>query len=61
MTAAGEALAAQFRQVGFSASDAHNLATLVVCAVEGAVLMCRAERGIGPLEQITDLLVSSVA
>ena len=51
--AAADGLAARFREVGASAADADNRGTLVVAAVEGAVLMSRAKHDVGPLELVT--------
>jgi AcrR family transcriptional regulator len=53
---AADGLAARFRQVGASASDANNRGTLVVAAVEGAVLMSRAQHNVSPLELVAEQL-----
>jgi AcrR family transcriptional regulator len=49
---------------GFAAARARRLATLVVSAIEGAVILCRAHRNAGPLDdvltEITSLLESAV-
>lgn len=37
---------------GFEASRAQRLATLVVSAVEGAIILCRAHRDLGPLDDV---------
>ncbi|PRY41436.1 TetR/AcrR family transcriptional regulator [Umezawaea tangerina] len=37
---------------GFPAPRAHRLATLVVSAIEGAVILCRADRDLGPLDDV---------
>ncbi|MGW6449850.1 TetR/AcrR family transcriptional regulator [Lentzea sp. NPDC055074] len=37
---------------GFEAHRAHRLATLVVSAVEGAIILCRAHRDLGPLDDV---------
>lgn len=55
---ASDALAARLRKIGTSTSNADRLATLVLCAVEGAVLICRAQREIEPLNQIRDMLLA---
>ncbi|MDM4142358.1 MULTISPECIES: TetR/AcrR family transcriptional regulator [Mycobacterium] len=46
-------LAQSMQQHGASAPDARRIATLVVAAVEGTVAMCRAQRSIEPLDQVT--------
>jgi AcrR family transcriptional regulator len=56
-----EALAGLFVRHGLSAERSKRLAAFVIAAVEGAVIMCRAERSLAPLEaaagEIHDLLV----
>ncbi|MCR3750244.1 TetR/AcrR family transcriptional regulator [Lentzea californiensis] len=37
---------------GFAAQRAQRLATLVVSAIEGAVILCRAHRDLGPLDDV---------
>lgn len=37
---------------GFEAPRAQRLATLVVSAVEGAIILCRAHRDLGPLDDV---------
>jgi hypothetical protein len=37
---------------GVSRTDARRLATLVVAAIEGAILLCRARRDIRPLRDV---------
>lgn len=46
-------LAQSMQRHGASAPDAQRIATLVVAAVEGTVAMCRAQRSIEPLDQVT--------
>ncbi|MFI2281865.1 TetR/AcrR family transcriptional regulator [Nocardia beijingensis] len=46
------------RDHGASASDAEQTATLIIAAVEGAVAMCRVERGTRPLDRTVDKLES---
>jgi hypothetical protein len=56
-------LADSLRERGADARDADGLATLVVAAVEGAVVMCRAQRDTGPLDRVAarlEVLVSEV-
>jgi AcrR family transcriptional regulator len=37
---------------GFAAQRAQRLATLVVSAIEGAIILCRAHRDLGPLDDV---------
>ena len=37
---------------GFAAQRARRLATLVVSAIEGAIILCRAHRDLGPLDDV---------
>jgi hypothetical protein len=50
-----------FVRHGLPAERGHRLAALIIAAVEGAVIMCRAQQSIAPLEaaatEIHDLLV----
>lgn len=46
-------LAESLRQHGADARTAEQLATLVVAATEGAVVMCRAQRSTRPLDRIS--------
>lgn len=48
-----ELLAQSMQRHGARARDAQRVATLVVAAVEGTVAMCRAQRTIEPLDQVT--------
>lgn len=56
-----EALADMFVRHGFTEERGKRLAAFIIAAVEGAVIMCRAERSTAPLEaaaaEIHDLLV----
>jgi AcrR family transcriptional regulator len=56
-----DALAAMFVRHGLPAERGHRLAAFIIAAVEGAVIMCRAQQSIAPLEaaaaEIHDLLV----
>ncbi|MFB9317426.1 TetR/AcrR family transcriptional regulator [Cryptosporangium minutisporangium] len=58
-----EALAAAFARQGLPEHRSTRLATFVIAAVEGAVIMCRAEQSIAPLEaaadEIHDLLMAA--
>ena len=49
-------LARSLTDHGVAADRAHALATLVIAAVEGAVVMCRAERTLGPLDEVARTL-----
>ncbi|WP_236067271.1 TetR/AcrR family transcriptional regulator [Streptomyces brasiliscabiei] len=59
-----EALAALFLRHGLPEQRGKRLAAFVVAAVEGAVIMCRAERSTAPLEaaatEIHDLLAGAL-
>ncbi|MBP2328383.1 AcrR family transcriptional regulator [Kibdelosporangium banguiense] len=59
-----QALAAMFVRHGLSEERGRRLAAFVIAAVEGAVIMCRAERSTVPLEaaatEIHDLLVHAL-
>ncbi|MBB4909289.1 TetR/AcrR family transcriptional regulator [Actinophytocola algeriensis] len=48
-----DGLAASFRTHGVPDARARRLALFVIAAVEGAVVMCRAERSLEPLEAVT--------
>ncbi|MEU0884085.1 TetR/AcrR family transcriptional regulator [Lentzea sp. NPDC005914] len=37
---------------GFNTQHAHRLATVVVSAIEGAIILCRAHRDLGPLDDV---------
>jgi AcrR family transcriptional regulator len=54
-------LADSLRQHGAAKREAEQLATLIVAAVEGAVVMCRAKRSAQPLDAITPQLEALVA
>lgn len=45
-------LAEAFTSSGFAAPRAERLATLVVSAIEGAIILCRAHRDLGPLDDV---------
>ena len=47
-----ESLADVLSASGFAASRAQRLATLVVSAVEGAIILCRVQRDLGPLDDV---------
>ena len=59
-----EALAAMFVRHGLPDERGRRLAAFIIAAVEGAVIMCRAERSAAPLEaaaaEIHDLLVDAL-
>ncbi|MFI0776491.1 TetR/AcrR family transcriptional regulator [Streptomyces sp. NPDC021212] len=54
-------LAASLREHGAEPGQAEQLATLVVAAVEGTVAMCRAKRGIEPLDRTAAQLQALIA
>ena len=56
-----ELLSASLRQRGVDAAEARRLATLIVAAVQGTVVMCRAQRSLEPLDRIAPALESVVA
>jgi AcrR family transcriptional regulator len=56
-----ELLADAFRRRGATAARARSLATLTVAAVEGAIVLSRAQRSSAPLERVADELESIVA
>jgi AcrR family transcriptional regulator len=59
-----EALAALLVRHGLPETRGRRLASFIIAAVEGAVVMCRAERDLGPLEdaaqEIHDLLAQAL-
>ncbi|WP_367320332.1 TetR/AcrR family transcriptional regulator [Streptomyces sp. HUAS ZL42] len=59
-----EALAGLFRRHGLTDERSRRIAAFVVAAVEGAVIMCRAERSTAPLDaaaaEIHDLLAHAL-
>ncbi|WAZ19235.1 TetR/AcrR family transcriptional regulator [Streptomyces cinnabarinus] len=59
-----QALAALFLRHGVTEERGRRLAAFIIAAVEGAVIMCRAERSTAPLEavatEIHDLLVHAL-
>jgi hypothetical protein len=46
-------LTESLRENGIKTPDARRIATLIVAAVEGTVAICRAQRSIEPLDQVT--------
>lgn len=53
-------LAGQLVRVGMAQARADSLAVLAVASVEGAVVMCRAQRSLEPLESVSALLLEQV-
>ncbi|MGW1682233.1 LmrA/YxaF family transcription factor [Saccharopolyspora sp. NPDC002376] len=49
-----QALAASFVRHGLPETRGERLAAFIIAAVEGAVIMCRAEKATTPLEAATD-------
>ncbi|WP_420918275.1 hypothetical protein [Streptomyces caniscabiei] len=49
------------RDLGVDPERASGLAALVVASVEGAIAMCRAKRGIQPLDQVAEQLEALIA
>lgn len=56
-----DTLAAAFADRGVPDARACSLATLVIAAVEGAIVVARARRSIAPLERVTDELTTLLA
>jgi AcrR family transcriptional regulator len=56
-----EGFADSLRRAGVEEARAASLATLVVSAVEGAIVLCRARRDAGALEQVGSELESTIA
>jgi AcrR family transcriptional regulator len=55
-----ELLAARLRRAGISPPRARTLATLTLSAIEGAVLLCRAERDTAPLDAVAAELARAI-
>jgi AcrR family transcriptional regulator len=53
-------LTESLREHGVKTPDAQRIATLIVAAVEGTVAICRAQRSIEPLDQVTTELTRLV-
>lgn len=56
-----EALAGALEQAGADADRAASLATLIVAAVEGAIVQCRALRSLDPLDRVEAELAVALA
>ena len=56
-----EALAARLRTAGLDRERASSVASLTVAAMEGALILCRAERSVAPLEAVARELDRLVA
>lgn len=54
-------IAATLQEAGHDAEDANGLATTVVAGIEGALLLCRAQRSTTPLEVTTEHLARLLA
>jgi len=55
-----ELLAARLRRGGIAAGRAPRLAVLTVAAIEGAVLLCRAQRDTAPLDAVAAELAAAI-
>ena len=55
------ALAGALRRRGLPVARARSIATLLIAAIEGAVLLCRARRTIQPLDRVAKELQQTVA
>ncbi len=49
-------LAVSLRARGFDVEEAHSVALTVLAALEGAVILCRAEQSLEPLDRVADQL-----
>lgn len=47
-----EVLAEQLVETGIAAERAHSIAVAVLAGMEGALILCRAEGGVGPLDAV---------
>jgi predicted RNase H-like nuclease (RuvC/YqgF family) len=54
-------LADQLAAVGIAPGRAHGIAVIAVASVEGALILCRAERGGAPLDAVAEQLQHLVA
>jgi TetR/AcrR family transcriptional regulator, lmrAB and yxaGH operons repressor len=54
-------VAQSFRKRGLPASRARSLATLLLAAIEGGIILSRAERSVRPLERVTAELENVMA
>jgi AcrR family transcriptional regulator len=55
-----ELLATRLRSAGITPARAHTLATLTLSAIEGAVLLCRAQRDTAPLDAVATELALTI-
>jgi hypothetical protein len=44
------------RRRGVAAARAHSVATLLLASIEGAIVLCRAQQSLRPLERVSDEL-----
>ncbi|HEX4625712.1 MAG TPA: hypothetical protein VH231_14765 [Solirubrobacteraceae bacterium] len=51
-----DVIADALRNRGVAARRAHSIATLLLASLEGAIILCRAERSLRPLERVSDEL-----
>jgi hypothetical protein len=54
------ALAGLLRQTGVEARRAADLAILLLVAMEGSLVLCRAQRSLEPFDRVTDQLLRAV-
>ena len=54
-------LAESLRGAGVPPDEAEALATMIIASVEGAILLCRAQRSLTAFERVTRVLVRQVA
>jgi AcrR family transcriptional regulator len=54
-------LAAALIRRGVGPDRAHRIATLVIAALEGAIVLCRAQRSLAPLESVAAELTATIA
>jgi AcrR family transcriptional regulator len=51
-----EVIADGLRRRGVAAARAHSVATLLLASIEGAIVLCRAQQSLRPLERVSDEL-----
>lgn len=48
------------REAGLAEEEAMAMATLIIAAVEGAILLCRAQQSIAPFDRVARLLLQQI-